>query len=48
MYTATRAEILPTGFYVAGDGSGIPEAARDRVSEVGYTTVFAGAVRGTR
>ncbi|MFO8116031.1 MAG: HAMP domain-containing sensor histidine kinase [Halorubrum sp.] len=42
MYTATRAEVFPTGFYVADDGPGIPEAARDRVFEVGYTTASAG------
>ncbi|WP_435181007.1 MEDS domain-containing protein [Halorussus sp. AFM4] len=29
---------LPTGFYVADDGSGIPVEARERVFDVGYTT----------
>ncbi|WP_280585037.1 HAMP domain-containing sensor histidine kinase [Halorubrum sp. Boch-26] len=39
MYTATRADTgLPTGFYVADDGPGVPETERDRVFEEGYTT----------
>jgi hypothetical protein len=29
---------LPTGFYVADDGSGIPADERERIFEVGYTT----------
>jgi PAS domain S-box-containing protein len=29
---------LPTGFYVADDGEGIPEEERDTVFEAGYTT----------
>jgi signal transduction histidine kinase len=42
MYTSTRAEALPAGFYVADDGPGISEAERDRVFEVGYTTATGG------
>jgi signal transduction histidine kinase len=29
---------LPDGFYVADDGSGIPESERDRILEAGYST----------
>ncbi|MFC7185372.1 sensor histidine kinase [Halorubrum yunnanense] len=42
MYTSTRAEPLPAGFYVADDGAGIPEGERDRVFDVGYTTAAEG------
>mgnify|MGYP006290001387 CR=1 FL=1 len=39
MYTTTRPDtVLPTGFFVEDDGSGIPPDERDRVFEVGYTT----------
>jgi len=39
MYTTTRAEaVLPSGFFVEDDGSGIPREDRERVFEVGYTT----------
>lgn len=30
---------LPDGFHVADDGPGIPEEARERVFESGYSTV---------
>ena len=32
---------IPTGFYIADDGSGIPEAERGRVFKAGYTTTEA-------
>ena len=39
MYTTTRAEaVIPTGFYVADDGPGIPVDSRTSVFEMGYST----------